>query len=56
MKYKVSYDNEILGSNTHIMTKKEIAYYNKCALILSDMVDIDNKPHSSGMWTIEKEN
>lgn len=54
--YVVKYDSEILGNGLHIMTKNEISDYNKCALILSDMVDKDNLPHTSGMWTVSSTN
>ena len=51
-KYLVEYNNEILGTGSHIMNKYEISNYNKCALRLSDLVDIDKESHSEGMWTV----
>ena len=54
--YVVEVNNEIVGNSTRKMTKEEIKGFNFCALQLSDDVDKDGQPHSSGMWTVKKHN
>ncbi len=55
-KYNVTYDNEFLGINTRVMTRKEISVFNKVALYLSYILDNDDQEHEMGMWHVEKHN
>lgn len=53
MSYEVIVTNEILGNSVRVMTKKDIARFNLCALALSDKVDVDGQAHTDGMWTVK---
>ena len=52
--YRVSIKNEILGDSESVMTLKEMANFNKCALLCAEKANQTGKPHTIGMWTVEK--
>ena len=51
-KYVVGVRNRIIGDSLSVMTKSEIRGFNLVALRLSNAVDADGNPHTSGMWTV----
>lgn len=53
-RFKVSIKNEILGDSERIMTLDEISNFNKCALMCAERSKETGKPHTIGMWTVEK--
>lgn len=54
MKFEVSFDNEILGKGSRIMTLEEIKGYNLTAYTLARYCEQDYKKRRNGMWTVKR--